>query len=132
MKRRDMLLKTLAAGALLTIPKPLQLFANESKNAVLTQVAGNPLRFPPAFTNGGTMTLANSVVQVWPSQNTNVIAINGSYPSPSVVIQKGQTFTANFVNNIAEPTTIHWHGISVPKLINDHPKHAVSRGGSKA
>lgn len=131
MKRRDMLLKTLAAGALLTIPKPLQLFANESKNAVLTQVAGNPLRFPPAFTNGGTMTLANSVVQVWPSQNTNVIAINGSYPSPSVVIQKGQTFTANFVNNIAEPTTIHWHGISVPELMDGHPKDAVAPGGSK-
>ncbi len=126
-----MLLKTLAAGALLTIPKPLQLFANESRSAVLTQLAGNPLRFPPAFTNGGTMTLANSVVQVYPSQNTNVIAINGSYPSPSVIIQKGQTFTANFVNNLAEPTTIHWHGLSVPEVMDGHPKDAVAPGGSK-
>ncbi|MEO8514133.1 MAG: multicopper oxidase domain-containing protein [Ignavibacteria bacterium] len=131
MKRRDMLLKTLAAGALLTIPKPLRLFANENKTAVLTEVAGNPLRFPPVFTNGGNMTLANSVVQVYPSQNTNVIAINGSYPSPSVIIQKGQTFTANFTNNLAEPTTVHWHGLSVPELMDGHPKDAVAPGGSK-
>jgi blue copper oxidase len=131
MKRRDMLLKTLAAGALLTIPKPLRLYANEKQNAVLTEVAGNPLRFPPVFTNGGNMTLANSVVQVYPSQNTNVIAINGSYPSPSVVIQKGQTFTANFINNLAEPTTVHWHGLSVPEAMDGHPKDAVAPGGSK-
>ena len=133
MKRREMIFKTLAAGALLTVAKPLQFFANEKKDAVLTEVAmvGNPLRFPPVFTNGGTMTLANSVVQVYPSQNTNVIAINGSYPAPSVVIQKGQTFTANFINNINEATTIHWHGVSVPELQDGHPKDAVQPGGSR-
>ncbi|MFN5711246.1 MAG: multicopper oxidase domain-containing protein [Bacteroidota bacterium] len=29
-----------------------------------------------------------------------MIAVKGSYPGPSVVIEKGQTFTANFVNNL--------------------------------
>lgn len=131
MNRRDMMLKAIQAGVLLTLPKPLQFFASEKKDAVLTELVGNALRFPPVFTNGGNMTLANSTVQVWPSQNTSVIAINGSYPAPSVVIEKGQQFTANFINNINEPTTIHWHGVSVPEIMDGHPKDAVLPGGSK-
>ncbi|MBE2219380.1 MAG: multicopper oxidase domain-containing protein [Ignavibacteria bacterium] len=131
MNRRDMLLKAIQAGVLLSLPKPMQFFANEKKDAVLTEMVGNALRFPPVFTNGGTMTLANSTVQVWPSQNTSAIAINGSYPAPSVVIEKGQQFTANFINNINEPTTIHWHGVSVPEIMDGHPKDAVVPGGSK-
>lgn len=133
MKRRDMLLKTLAAGALLTIPKPLQLFANEKKNAVLTEVtgAGNPLRFPPVFTNGGNMTLAETTFQVWPGQNTQIITINGSYPGPSVVIDKGQTFTANVINNLNEVITTHWHGVSTPANMDGHPRDAINPGSSR-
>ncbi|NOS84136.1 MAG: multicopper oxidase domain-containing protein [Ignavibacteria bacterium] len=132
MKRRDMLLKTLAAGALLTIPKPLQIFANEKKNAVLTEVsgAGNPLRFPPVFTNGGNMTLAETTEQVWPGQNTQIITVNSSYPGPSVVIDKGQTFTANVINNLSEVITTHWHGVSTPANMDGHPRNPILPGGS--
>lgn len=128
-----MLLKTLAAGALLTIPKPLQLFANEKKNAVLTEVSGtgNPLRFPPVFTNGGNMTLAETTEQVWPGQDTQIITINSSYPGPSVVIDKGQTFTANVINNLNEVITTHWHGVSTPANMDGHPRDAVAPGSSK-
>jgi len=132
MKRREMLIKTLAAGALLTIPKPLQIFANEKKNAVLTEVsgAGNPLRFPPVFTNGGNMTLAETTEQVWPGQDTQLVTINGSYPGPSVVIDKGQTFTANVINNLNEVVTTHWHGVSTPANMDGHPRDAINPGSS--
>ncbi|HWA06900.1 MAG TPA: multicopper oxidase domain-containing protein [Ignavibacteria bacterium] len=132
MKRRDMLIKTLAAGALLTIPKPLQMFANEKKNAVLTEVlgTGNPLRFPPVFTNGGSMTLAETTEQVWPGQDTQLVTINGSYPGPSVVIDKGQTFTANVINNLNEVITTHWHGVSAPANMDGHPRDAINPGSS--
>ena len=125
-----MLLKALQAGALISLAKPMQIFANEKKNAILTELTGNPLRFPPVFTNGGTMTLATSNVNVWPGQNTQVLAINGSYPGPSVVIQRGSNFTANFINNHTEPATIHWHGINAPELMDGHPKDAIAPGGS--
>ncbi len=117
----------LQAGAILTLPKPLQFFASEKKNALLTEVTGggNPLRFPPLFNNGGIMTLAQSTVQVWPSQNTQVIAINGSYPGPTVRIQKGQTLIVNFFNNLNEEATVHWHGLIVPESMDGHPKDAI-------
>lgn len=125
-----MLKKALLTGAALTLSKPLSFFANEKKNSVLTEVAGNPLRFPPVFTNGGTMTLAQTTFQVWPSQNTQIITINGSYPGPSVVIDKGQTFTANVVNNLTENITTHWHGVSTPANMDGHPRDPILPGGS--
>jgi FtsP/CotA-like multicopper oxidase with cupredoxin domain len=126
-----MIIRALQAGALLTLPKPLQFFANEKHDTVLTELTGNPLRFPPLFTNGGNMILAESTVQVWPSQNTQVVAINGSYPGPTVMIEKGQTFTANLINNLTEPTTAHWHGISAPSIMDGHPRDPVNPGNSK-
>jgi blue copper oxidase len=132
MKRRDMIFRALQAGAMLTLPRPLEFFANEERKSILTEVTGtgNPLRFPPVFTNGGTMTLGFSNVQVWPSQNTQVIAVNGSYPGPTVVIEKGQIFTVNFVNNLTENATTHWHGISTPESMDGHPKDPILPGNS--
>lgn len=123
-----MIIRSLQAGALISIVKPLNVF---SKNNFDNNLTGNALRFPPVFSNGGTMTLANSSVNVWPGQNTNVIAINGSYPCPSVVIQKGETFTAHFINQLNEPATSHWHGISAPELMDGHPKDAILPGESR-
>ena len=34
--------------------------------------------------------------------------------TPLIRAQLGDTFTADFTNSLAEPTTIHWHGLAVP------------------
>lgn len=130
MKRRDMIFKSLFAGAAAAVAHPLKMFAAENEKVTSDVRTGNALRFPPVFTNGSTMTLANSAVTVWPGQSTNAIAMNGSYPGPSVVVQKGSTFTAHFVNQLSEPATIHWHGLSVPELMDGHPKDAIAPGGT--
>jgi len=125
-----MLFKAFQAGALISFAKPLQLFANEKNNAILTELVGNPLRIPPEFTNGGTMTAAISNVQVWPGQNTEVYAINNSFIGPTVRVQRNSQFTAHFVNQLNEAATIHWHGVSVPELMDGHPKDSVPTGGN--
>ena len=108
---------------------PLKVFAGDTKKMLVDRV-GNPLRFPPVFTNGGTMTLAETNVQVWPNQTTKVNAINNSYPSPTVRIKKGETFSATFVNQLTEESTIHWHGLDVPTAMDGHPMDAVAPGNS--
>jgi FtsP/CotA-like multicopper oxidase with cupredoxin domain len=130
MKRREMLKKSLGGGALLAITNPIDILSNASKVHAKDSAVGNPLRFPPVFANGGTMTLSETNVNVWPGQNTLGMVINGSYPGPSVVVQKGATFTANFVNQLNEPATIHWHGVSTPELMDGHPKDAIPPGGN--
>lgn len=125
-----MLKKSAGAGALLALTNPLELIAGKSGNVVPSKGTGNPLRFPPVFTNGGNMNLTETNVVVWPGQNTTGMVINGSYPGPSVVIQKGSTFTANFFNQLSEPATIHWHGVSTPEAMDGHPKDAIPPGGN--
>ncbi len=41
-------------------------------------------------------------------------AVNGSVPGPSLRLQEGETVTINVTNHLAEPTSIHWHGLRLP------------------
>ncbi|MEW8009150.1 MAG: multicopper oxidase domain-containing protein, partial [Candidatus Thiodiazotropha endolucinida] len=41
-------------------------------------------------------------------------AINGSVPAPVLRWKEGDTVTLNVTNNLAEDTSIHWHGIILP------------------
>ncbi len=131
MNRRRMLVESLRWGAVATVGlhlKPGKVFALET--GLLTEFTGNPLRFPPVFTNGGTMTLATTNVVVWPGTTTQVIAINGSYPCPTVRVQRGTTFSARVVNQLAEEATVHWHGLIAPEAMDGHPKDLIPPGGS--
>lgn len=132
MNRREMLQKSFQAAAALIAGStiaPFKLFANESNTEALSLLTGNPLRFPPTI-DGGDMTLAQSNVVVWPNTATEVIAINGVFPGPTIRIQKGNTFTAQFHNQLTVPSTVHWHGLHVPENMDGHPKDAVPPGGS--
>jgi FtsP/CotA-like multicopper oxidase with cupredoxin domain len=126
-----MLIESLRWGAAATAGLQLtqgKVFALDT--GLLTELTGNPLRFPPLFTNGGTMTLASSNVVVWPATTTQVVAISGSYPCPTVRVQRGATFSATLVNQLAEPATAHWHGLIAPENMDGHPKDPVAPGGS--
>ena len=41
-------------------------------------------------------------------------AINGAVPAPVLRWKEGDTVTLNVTNNLAEDTSIHWHGIILP------------------
>ncbi len=49
--------------------------------------------------------------------------------NPILVLQKGQEFRARMVNNLAEPTIIHWHGVDADWRQAGHPSYAVEPGG---
>ncbi len=39
---------------------------------------------------------------------------NGSHPAPTLVAKVGDTVRVDVDNRLEDPTTIHWHGLSVP------------------
>jgi FtsP/CotA-like multicopper oxidase with cupredoxin domain len=41
-------------------------------------------------------------------------AYNDSVPGPIIEAHKGDQIIVHFTNDLAEPTTIHWHGLRVP------------------
>jgi FtsP/CotA-like multicopper oxidase with cupredoxin domain len=124
MHRREALQKMLGAiPGLIVISNglPAKLFARAA--------TGNALRMPPTI-SGGVMTLAQSNVEVWPNTTTQVLAINNSFPGPTIRIQKGQTLNVEFHNQLNQPSNIHWHGLIAPEKMDGHPKDAVAPGGS--
>lgn len=45
-------------------------------------------------------------------------AYNGQVPGPTIRVQKGQRVRVHFENALNVPSSLHWHGVNVPKSIN--------------
>ena len=51
-------------------------------------------------------------------------------PNPTLVIERGGTLDATLVNQLAQPTTIHWHGLSVPTAMDGDGSQPVPPNAS--
>lgn len=125
MRRRDFIIKSAIAGAALST---YQLFPFGGVKKVSR--IGNPLRFPPELQQGESLIFNSANVEVWPGTSTQVLALNNSYPCPTIRVQKGENFSVLFQNQYTEEATIHWHGLLVPELMDGQPKDPVLPGNS--
>ncbi|TDR77830.1 multicopper oxidase family protein [Paludibacterium purpuratum] len=102
----------LSAGAdLAAMPKLI----NESRQAGLfkaTLIAA-PARVP---------LLSTGPTEFW--------AYNGSLPGPLIEVTEGDNVEITLVNQLTQPTTIHWHGLPVPPGQDGNPHDAVAPGQS--
>ncbi|HEU4794912.1 MAG TPA: copper oxidase, partial [Pyrinomonadaceae bacterium] len=46
---------------------------------------------------------------------------NGSIPGPTIEVNEGDRVRIRLVNNLPEPTSIHWHGLEVPPDMDGVP-----------
>ncbi len=72
-----------------------------------------------------TVTAGLATVQPQPGTALTVGAYNGTMPGPVLRVTEGQTLKVRFVNNLAEPSSIHWHGLEIPAGMDGVP--GVSR-----
>lgn len=56
-----------------------------------------------------------------PGVRVHAMTYNGSVPGPLLEAQVGDTVVVHFTNRLAEPTTIHWHGVRVPNAMDGAP-----------
>ena len=54
-------------------------------------------------------------------RNRTALTINGSLPGPLLRWREGDTVTLRVKNRLAEPTSIHWHGILLPSTMDGVP-----------
>ena len=62
---------------------------------------------------------------------SEIWGFEGGAPGPALRVRQGQRLDVQLVNNLAQPTTIHWHGIRVPNDMDGVPnltQHAVMPG----
>jgi FtsP/CotA-like multicopper oxidase with cupredoxin domain len=100
-----------------------------AKSGEQNPLALNELRIPPVIT-GGDITIAPAIYKIFPDANSTILSINNSFPAPTIKLNKGDTFSAKIINNLSEPTVLHWHGIHVPANMDGHPKNAIAPGES--
>jgi FtsP/CotA-like multicopper oxidase with cupredoxin domain len=49
------------------------------------------------------------------------MAYNGRVPGPEIRVREGERIRIVLKNSLAEPTTIHWHGVDVPNAMDGVP-----------
>jgi FtsP/CotA-like multicopper oxidase with cupredoxin domain len=76
------------------------------------------------------LTAAPARLQLVPGVQTAVFAYNGRSPGPLLEVYEGDRVIVRFRNDLAEPTTVHWHGLHIPFSADGSPFHPVAPGES--
>jgi FtsP/CotA-like multicopper oxidase with cupredoxin domain len=64
--------------------------------------------------------LETSVIrwQILPAVSVNAYAFNGQVPGPTLRFRKGDRVRINVINRLPETTTVHWHGLILPNVMD--------------
>lgn len=91
--------------------------------------AQNPLVIPPTL-NGTTFQLnvQEATMNFFGTSITKTFGINGSFLSPTIIVNKGDVVTLNVFNGLNEPTTMHWHGLHVAPHNDGGPHQSIAEG----
>lgn len=56
------------------------------------------------------------------------MGFNGNYLGPTIRVDQGDEFLVNVTNQLAETTTVHWHGMHVPPDMDGTPYQKILPG----
>lgn len=97
-------------------------------NSVFAQY--NTLRIPDTL-SGTTfnLTMQDTFMQLVNAGNQTITAgINGPIWGPTLFINKGDTVHMNVYNNLNDSTTLHWHGMHLPAVMDGGPHQVIPPG----
>lgn len=75
---------------------------------------------PASFRLTPAPSTVNLVGDAYP--NTAVWAYGGQVPGPEIRVRHGETVRVAVTNGLAEPTTVHWHGLRLPNAMDGVPE----------
>jgi FtsP/CotA-like multicopper oxidase with cupredoxin domain len=67
-----------------------------------------------------TLTIAERDIPI-DGRMTRAVTINGGVPAPLLRLREGQDLTLTVVNQLSEPTSLHWHGLLLPFQMDGVP-----------
>ncbi len=59
--------------------------------------------------------------EVSPGQKVTAFAYNNQVPGPQIRVHRGDHIRVVLTNHLTQPTTIHWHGVTVPNAMDGVP-----------
>lgn len=76
------------------------------------------------------LTASKERISLKPGVLSDVYAYNGRIPGPLLEASEGDSVIIHFTNNLPESTTVHWHGMHLPFIMDGSPFHPVEPGGT--
>lgn len=75
------------------------------------------------------LTAQDSMKQIIPGGGTTITAgYNGNWWGPTMIWYKGQTVHMNVTNHLNDSTTVHWHGMHLPAVMDGGPHQVIPIG----
>jgi blue copper oxidase len=94
-----------------------------------TALAQNPLAIPPTLDlDTFDLVVDEHVHQFFPGINTNTYGASAEYLGPTLVMHKGDTTNIRVHNQLAQITSMHWHGLHVPGEQDGGPQLVIDPG----
>jgi blue copper oxidase len=98
----------------------------------------HPLRIPPLLDgrDDGTGTrvfdlrVAAGRTELLPGTLTDTWGINGPYLGPTLRASRGDRVRIDVTNGTAEDTTLHWHGMHLPAVMDGGPLQPIAPGAT--
>ncbi len=79
-----------------------------------TSISQNALFIPPTITSTNiNLTLQTGITQFYSGVDVNTLGANGSLLGPTLIMNQGDNVNIMVDNQLADTTTIHWHGMHV-------------------
>jgi blue copper oxidase len=76
-----------------------------------------------------TLRIADTFAQLRSGNQTITGAINGhTFWGPTVFVKKGDTIRMNVINALNDSTTLHWHGMHLPAVMDGGPHQVIPPG----
>jgi CopA family copper-resistance protein len=75
--------------------------------------AGIVKSLPTVSGNDISLKIAHQMMMI-DGRESHAIGINGTVPGPLIRLRQGQTVRLSVINDLAEDSSIHWHGLLVP------------------
>lgn len=91
----------------------------------------SPLRMPASLSAGAaSLVAAPGIARISEHQSPPALLFNGLLPGPTLRTRRGEHAHIQLLNQLPEPTIVHWHGALVPAVADGHPRFAIDPGGS--
>ena len=113
--RRKLITSSLALGGAAGLSAAMPAWARATKNGTLARKGSDVLSGEYMK-----MTVADAAFTTG-SRRGPAVTVNGTIPGPLVRLKEGQNLVVDMVNDSSEGTSIHWHGLLVPFLMDGVP-----------
>jgi bilirubin oxidase len=98
--------------------------------AQLAQAQYNDLWIPDSISGSDfTLEVRDTMKQIRATGNQTITGgVNGDFWGPTLFIRKGETVHMDVHNNLNDSTTMHWHGMHLPAVMDGGPHQVIPPG----